>query len=170
MGPANRAADRGRGGPAAPVPVPRHRRWRAIRIEGTLLTRSGLSADTTFGNWEFNRVDGLPIGAHLSPENVDVVTLGAAATQNGQTYVTGLRDDLADQVPWIILWLAGEVFVGLLLGPAAAAAVNFAVRYLRREPLANGEWLHRSRQLAAALTVMVVIGGHGFATYNPHWG
>jgi predicted MPP superfamily phosphohydrolase len=140
-----------------------------FRIEGTLLTRSGLSADTTFGSWEFKRVDGLPIGAHISPENVDVVKLGAAATQNGQTYVTGLRDQLADQVLSIVLWLAGEAFIGLLLGLAAAAAVNYAVRFLRHEALSGGEWLHRFRQLAAALGVIVLLGAYGVVSYNPHW-
>ncbi|MDT4909215.1 MAG: hypothetical protein QOI69_2456, partial [Pseudonocardiales bacterium] len=140
-----------------------------FRIEGTLLTRSGLSADTTFGSWEFKRVDGLPIGAHISPENVDVVKLGAAATQNGQTYVTGLRDQLAHQVLSIVLWLAGEAFIGLLLGLAAAAAVNLAVRFLRHEVLSGGEWLHRFRQLAAALGVIVLLGAYGVVSYNPHW-
>lgn len=140
-----------------------------FRIEGTLFTRSGLSADTTFGSWEFNRVDGLPIGAHISPENVDVVKLGTAATQNGQTYVTGLRDELADQVPAIVLWLAGEALLGLLLGLAAAAAINFALRFLRHETLCDGELAHRSRQLAAALGVIVALGGYGLISYNPHW-
>jgi predicted MPP superfamily phosphohydrolase len=140
-----------------------------FRIEGTLLTRSGLSADTTFGSWEFKRVVGLPIGAHISPENVDVVKLGAAATQNGQTYVTGLRDQLADQVPSIVLWLAGEALIGMLLGLAAAAAVNFALRFLRHETLTGREWMHRSRQLAAALGVVVLLIVYGFVSYNPRW-
>ncbi|MDQ2749634.1 MAG: metallophosphoesterase [Actinomycetota bacterium] len=140
-----------------------------FRIEGTVLTRSGLSADTTFGSWEFKRVDGLPIGAHISPENVDVVKLGAAANQNGQTYVSSLRDELADQVPSIVLWLAGEVLIGMLLGLAAAAGVNLALRFLRRETLSRGEVAHRSRQLVAALGVMVLLSGYGWLTYNPHW-
>jgi predicted MPP superfamily phosphohydrolase len=140
-----------------------------FRIQGTLLSSSGLSADTTFGSWEFRRVDALPIGAHISPENVDVVKLGAAATQNGQAYVTGLRDELREQVPSIVLWLAGEAFIGLLLGLAAAAAINFALRFLRHETLSRGEFVHRSRQLAAALGVIVLLGGYGFVSYNPHW-
>jgi calcineurin-like phosphoesterase family protein len=140
-----------------------------FRVEGTLLVRSGLSADTTFGNWEFKRVDGLPIGAHVSPENVDVVRIAAAATRNGQAYVDGLRQDLADQIPSIIVWLAGEALLGFLLGLAAAAVVNLAARYVRRLPRRDRELRLRARQLAAAFGVVALVSGYGFATYNPHW-
>ena len=140
-----------------------------FRVGGTLLVRAGLSADTTFGSWEFKRVDGLPIGAHIRPENVDVVQLGATATQNGQLYVNGLREDLAAQVPSIIAWLAGEAVIGALLGLAAGAAVNLAIRYLRDQPRRDREWLYRARQLAAALGVAALLGGYGFVSYNPHW-
>jgi predicted MPP superfamily phosphohydrolase len=140
-----------------------------FRVQGTLLARPGLSADTTFGNWEFKQVTGLPIGAHISPENVDVVRIAAAATQNGQAYVDGLRGDLADQIPWIIAWLVGEALLGLLIGLAVVAAVDLAIRYLRKQPRRQRELMLRSRQLAAAFGVVVVLGGYGFATYNPHW-
>lgn len=140
-----------------------------FRVQGTLFSRPGLSADTTFGNWEFKRVDGLPIGAHISPENVDVVTLASAATRNGQFYVDGLRADLADQVPSIIMWLAGAALIGMLLGLAAAAAVNLAIHHLRKLPPRHHELAHRGRQLAAAFGVLVLLGGYGLLTYNPNW-
>lgn len=140
-----------------------------FRVEGTLLARPGLSADTSFGNWEFQRVDGLPIGAHISPENVDVVTLGATATRDGQSYVDGLRGDLARQVRPMILWLAGEALLGLLLGLAAAAALNLAVRYARRRPQRRREVMHRTRQLTVALAVVAAFGGYGALSYNPNW-
>lgn len=140
-----------------------------FRVEGSLFAHPGLSADTTFGSWEFKRVDGLPIGAHISPENVDVVKLGVAATQNDQFYVNRLREDLAHQIPSIISWLAGEALLGLLIGLAVAAAINIAVRYLGRQQPRKREWLHRTRQLAAALGVLIVLGGYGFISYNPHW-
>jgi predicted MPP superfamily phosphohydrolase len=140
-----------------------------FRVGGTLFTRSGLSADTTFGSWEFRRVDGLPIGAHISPENLDVVKLGAAATQNGQTYADSLRADLAEQIPSIIAWLAAEVVLGLLLGLAAAAAIELAIRYLRGQTWSRAELPRRGRQLGAALGVLVLFGGYGLLSYNPHW-
>ncbi len=140
-----------------------------FRVQATLLTRSGLSADTTFGNWEFKRVDGLPIGAHISPEDVDVVRIAAAATKNGQAYVDGLRDDLARQIPWMITWLAGEALLGFLLGLAAAAALNLAACYLRKLPRRERELRLRARQLGVAFGVLALVGGYGLVTYNPHW-
>jgi len=140
-----------------------------FRVEATMLTRAGLSADTTFGSWQFKQVDGLPIGAHISPENVDVVKLGAAAAQNGQAYVNGLRAELGAQIPSIVLWLAGEALLGLLLGLAAAAALNLAICYLRKTPRREQEWPHRARQLAAASAVFAMLAGYGWLSYNPHW-
>lgn len=140
-----------------------------FRIEGTLLTRSGLSADTTFGNWEFPRVDGLPIGAHISPENVDVVKLASTFSQNGQFYVDGLRSSLQSQLPVIVGWLVGEVLVGVLLGLAAAALLNLAGRYLRQRPRRRHELRIRTAQLAAAFGVVVLLGGYGALTFNPDW-
>jgi predicted MPP superfamily phosphohydrolase len=140
-----------------------------FRIEGTLVTRSGLSADTTFGNWEFKHVDGLPIGAHIRPENLDVVKLASAATRNGQLYVDGLRADLERQAPRAIAWLIGEALIGMLVGLAMAAAINLAVRYVRNRPHRAHEWRHRAVSLAAAFGVVALIGGYGAITYNTHW-
>jgi predicted MPP superfamily phosphohydrolase len=140
-----------------------------FRVEGTMLTRRGLSADTTFGNWEFKRVDGLPIGAHIKPENVDVVKLASGASRNGQSYVEGLRTELERQVPRMIAWLVGEALLGMLFGLAVAAAVNLAVRYLRNMPHRAHELRHRGQHLAAAFGVVVLIGAYGAITYNPNW-
>lgn len=140
-----------------------------FRVQGSLIRRSGLSADTTFGSWQFPNVDGLPIGVHISPQNVDVVKMAAAATQNGQAYADQLRSDFERQVPAILLWLGGETLIGILIGLAAAAMVNLSVRYVRRQGPREREWQHRGRQLGAALAVVVVLVGYGVLTYNPRW-
>jgi predicted MPP superfamily phosphohydrolase len=140
-----------------------------FRVEGTMLTRSGLSADTTFGNWEFRHVDGLPIGAHISPENVDVVTLASTASSNGQEYVDSLRSEIEHQVPRMIAWLTAEALLGGLLGLAVALAINLAVRYVRRAPHRPHELRRRAVQLAAAAGAVAVVGGYGAVSYNPDW-
>ncbi|MEO6886942.1 MAG: metallophosphoesterase [Jatrophihabitantaceae bacterium] len=140
-----------------------------FQVQGTVFTRSGLTADTTFGSWEFPHVDGLPIGIHLTPENVDVVTMSAAATHDGQAFVDRLRSDFQDQVPQMLLWVVGEALIGVLLGLAIAAAINLAIRQLRGEPRREQEVRHRLRQFAAAVVVMVVVGAFGALTYHPDW-
>ncbi len=140
-----------------------------FRIEGTILARPGLSADTTFGSWAFPRVDGLPIGAHLSPVDVDLVRLAAGATRNPEAYADRLQHDLADRMPFIVGWLVGEVLLGVLLGLAAAAAVNLAIRYLRRLPVRPHELRLRLRQLGAAAAVLAALAALGVATYDPQW-
>ena len=138
-------------------------------VSATLFTRSGLTADTTFGSWEFPHVDGLPVGVHVSPENVDVVKMAAAATQNPTAYVSGLREDFSDQTPMILAWLVGEALIGLVIGLVLAAAVNLALRYLRRLPPRPGELRRRAVQLVVALGVVGALVGYGAVSYNPHW-
>ncbi|TAM84528.1 MAG: metallophosphoesterase, partial [Jatrophihabitans sp.] len=62
-----------------------------FRVQATLFTHPGLSADTTVGSWIFDDIDWLPVGVHLSPENVDVVTMAARARTDPQAYVERLR-------------------------------------------------------------------------------
>lgn len=140
-----------------------------FHVQATLFTRSGLSADTTIGSWEFPDVNALPFGVHISPENVDVVHMAAAATHNGQAFVDQLRADLLEQVPLILAWLAGEALLGFLVGLAVAAAINLAVRHLRGLPRRRHEVRHRAGQLAAALGVLVVVAAVAGASYNPQW-
>ena len=141
-----------------------------FRVEGTLVNRPGLSADTTLGNWEFPSLDGLPFGVHLSPQNVDIVALGQAAASSDVTdYAQRLESDLRDRLPEAILWLVGETVLGLLIGLAAAAAVNMAVRYLRGLPRRTDELKHRARQLGAATMVTAFVVGYGAFTYNENW-
>jgi predicted MPP superfamily phosphohydrolase len=140
-----------------------------FRVEGSIIRRTGLSADTTIGSWQFPNVDGLPIGVHISPQNVDVLKIAAAASQNGQAYTEQLRGDFQRQVPAILWWLGGETLLGILLGLAAAVVVNLAVRYVRREGPRAGELRHRGRQLGVALLVVVVLTGYGILSYNPRW-
>lgn len=138
-------------------------------VQATLFTRSGITADTTFGNWIFGAVDGLPIGVHLSPQNVDVVRMAASATQDPTAFVSGLREDFTAQVPWIVAWLAGSALIGVLIGVAAAVAVNLAVRHLRDLPRRPRELRRRGRQLAGVTVALAVLAGYGALTYNPDW-
>jgi predicted MPP superfamily phosphohydrolase len=140
-----------------------------FRVEATLFTRPGLTADTTLGSWIFDDVDWLPIGVHLSPENVDVVRMASRATKDPQAYVTALRQDFRDQVPQLLAWLVGEALIGFFLGLLVAAAVNLALRYLRRADRHPHELRHRLRQLGVAVGVLIVVGAVGAATYNPGW-
>jgi len=140
-----------------------------FQVQATLFTRSGITADTTFGSWIFGNVDGLPIGIHLSPQNVDVVKMASAATADPQAYVDSLREDFSAQVPKIVAWLAGEALLGGLLGLLVSAAVNLAVRQLRGLPRRERELRLRGRQLAASFAVLVVVAAYGAASYNPDW-
>jgi predicted MPP superfamily phosphohydrolase len=140
-----------------------------FRVQGTLLIRRGLSADTTFGSWVFPHVDGLPIGVHVTPVNVDLVRIASAASPDPQRYAEQLRLDLVDQLPAIAAWLIGGVLIGVLLGLGAAAAVNLAIRQLRGLPRREHELRHRLRQLAAASVVVVLVAGIGALTYEPRW-
>jgi hypothetical protein len=140
-----------------------------FHIQGSLLARQSLSADTSFGSWTFPHVDGLPIGAHITPVNVDLVHIASQAAADPQGYAEQLRSDLVGQLPAIIAWLIGEVVVGVLLGLAAAAAINLALRQLRGLPRRDHELRQRLRQLAAAVGVIVVLAGFGALTYNEDW-
>ncbi len=141
----------------------------SFRVQATILHRSGLSADTTLGNWEFPNVDGLPFGVHVSPQNVDVVALARAANSDVAGFAdrlqTGIRAELGD----VIAWLVAETVIGLLLGLAASAALNMAVSYLRGHPRRPDELRHRARQLAAAAVVAALITVYGAVTYNRSW-
>lgn len=140
-----------------------------FQVQATLFTRSGITADTTFGSWIFGHVDGLPLGVHLSPENVDVVRMAAAATQDPHTYVASLRSDFVDQLPGALAWLTGEAALGALIGLGVAAAINFAVRYVRGLPKRPHEIRHRLLQFAAVVVVVAGIGAYGALSYNPNW-
>jgi predicted MPP superfamily phosphohydrolase len=140
-----------------------------FQVQATLFARSGITADTTFGSWIFDSVDGLPVGVHISPENVDVVRMSAAATNDPQAYVESLRGDFSDQVPRIMLWLVGEALIGVLIGLAAAASLNLAMRYLRQFDRTPGELRRRAVQLGAAGAVIVVLAGYGAVSYNSDW-
>jgi predicted MPP superfamily phosphohydrolase len=140
-----------------------------LQIQGTVFTRPGFSADTTVGDWEFPAVDGLPIGVHVAPVNVDVLQLSASASADPEAYAHRLQTDLRHQLPRIIAWLLGETLIGIALGLAAAAALNMSVRYLRKLPRRPNELAHRARQLAAATAAVLVVAGYGAASYNRNW-
>ena len=140
-----------------------------FRVQGTLFNRRGFTADTTFGNWEFPHVDGLPIGVHVSPVNVDLLRLSREANTDTAAYVDGLRSGFTSQLPWIAAWLIGVALLGALLGMAVAASINFSVRYLRQLPHREHELRLRLRQLAAAGLVTVVVFGYGALTFNRDW-
>jgi predicted MPP superfamily phosphohydrolase len=140
-----------------------------FNVQGSLLTRSSLSADTSFGSWTFPHVDGLPVGVHITPHNVDLVKMAGAASADPQDYADRLRSDLVDQLPAITAWLVGEMLIGVLLGLAVAAAINLAVRQVRGLPRRRHEVRHRLRQLGVAGVVLVVVALVGTLTYQPDW-
>ncbi len=140
-----------------------------FRVEGSLLTRPGLSADTTLGNWVFPDLSGLPVGVHITPENVDILELARAAGEDRVGFAQRLQEDATEQLPRILVWLVGEVLLGIVLGLLAAAAVNMSVRYLRGRPRRPDEFRHRLRQSGVAVVATSVVVGYGWVTYNPDW-
>ncbi len=140
-----------------------------FRVQGSILTHRWLSADTTFGSWVFSDVDGLPVGVHVSPVNVDLVQMASAASADPHRYAEHLRADLVRQLPAITTWIVAETLTGVLLGLAVAAAVNLAIRQLRGLPRREREAMHRLRQLAVAGAVLVLVAILGAITYEPGW-
>ncbi|MCW2524337.1 MAG: rane protein of unknown function [Frankiales bacterium] len=140
-----------------------------FRVQGSLFTRRGFSADTNLGSWEFPHVDGLPFGVHVSPENVDVLRLSKAASPDTAAFVDQLKSGFSDQVPWIALWLVGLTIIGVGLGLAMSAGINMALRYARGLPRRPRELRLRLRQLAVAGVVTVLVGGYGVASFDSDW-
>ncbi len=132
-----------------------------FRIEGSLLTHRTLSADTTFGSWVFSDVDGLPVGIHITPVNVDLVRMASAVSSDPQRYPEQLRADLVRQLPAITAWIVAETLIGVLAGLAAAAGLNLAVRQLRGLPRREREIRLRLQQLAVAGGVIVLVADRG---------
>jgi len=140
-----------------------------FRVQATLFSRSGFTADTTFGNWEFPHVDGLPIGVHVSPENVDLLRLSRAANPDTAQFVDRLKSGFAEQIPLIGLSLVGLTLLGAAIGLGLAASLNMAARYLRGEPQREHEVRTRLRQLAGAGAVVVLAVSYGAWSFNPDW-
>src|SRR4051794_5816009 len=140
-----------------------------FEVRGSLLVNRGFSADTTVGNWVFPHVDLLPVGVHVAPVDLDLVTLASAASANPAAYAEQLRGDLAEQVPAITAWLFGELLLGILLGLGAAALINLAIRQARGMPRREHELRHRTRQLGAAGIVLTLLAGLAVVTYEPNW-
>ena len=140
-----------------------------LRVQATVLHRAGFSADTTVGSWEFPAVDGLPLGVHVTPVNVDVLQLTTAAGTDPAAFATRIETDVERELPAIAAWLLAEVVVGIGLGLAAAAGINMAVRYLRGLPRRVDELAYRAHQLAAAGAVLAVVVSYGAASYNRDW-
>ena len=140
-----------------------------FQVRGSLLANRGFSADTTVGNWVFPHVDLLPVGVHIAPVDLDLVTLASAASADPAAYAEQLRDDLAQQVPAITAWLLGELLLGILMGLAAAALINLAIRQARGLPRRHHELRLRVRQLGAAGVVVILLAGVAVVTYEPQW-
>ncbi|CCH88486.1 Metallophosphoesterase [Modestobacter italicus] len=140
-----------------------------FRVEGSLLTRPGLSADTTLGSWRFPDVSGLPFGVHIAPVDVDVLEITRAAGGDLAGFTQRLQADFTDQLPRIAAWIVGTFLIGVLAGLAAAAAINMSVRYLRDAPRRAHELRLRAVQLGAALVVTLAVAGYGALSYNPDW-
>ncbi len=140
-----------------------------VRVEATLLTRTGLSADTTFGSWSFPHFTGLPIGVHISPVDIDLLTLTRQASPDADAYVSKLKADSAAQLPYAAAWLAGEILLGFVVGLVLFAAVEMAVRYARGLERPRHELRRRARQVSAGVAVIAVIAAYGAVSYNPRW-
>jgi predicted MPP superfamily phosphohydrolase len=138
-------------------------------VQGSVLAHRGFSADTSFGSWTFPHVDWLPVGVHLAPTDVDLVRLASDASPHPAKYAGRLRMDLVHQLPQIAGWLIGEAFVGVLLGMAAAATVNLALRQVRHLPHRDHEIRRRGLQLMAGAIVTLLVVQIGAATFNPGW-
>ncbi|MCZ2818625.1 metallophosphoesterase [Modestobacter sp. VKM Ac-2984] len=140
-----------------------------FEVRGTLLSRPGLSADTTLGSWEFPEVSGVPFGVHISPVDVDVLQLTRLAGGDLPGFVERMQADFAAQLPRIATWLIAELVLGILAGLLIAAAINMSVRYLRGRPRRSDELRHRALQAAGAAAVTVAVAGYGVLSYNPNW-
>jgi hypothetical protein len=138
-------------------------------VRATLFHQTGLSADTTVGSWIFPKVDGLPLGVHVSPRDVDVLAVTRAASGDTADYVRRLQADFTAAVPHIVLYLVGVLLLGVLAGLLAAAAVNMSIRYVRGLPRRPRELRSRALQLGAAGLVLVGVAGVGWFSYNPRW-
>ncbi len=102
-----------------------------LRVQATLFTRSGLSADTTLGNWEFPHLCGLPVGVHVAPSNVDLLRVTRSASPDTAAYVSRLRSDFVRRFPAVATWLVVETVLGAICGVVLVIALEMAVRYLR---------------------------------------
>jgi hypothetical protein len=140
-----------------------------FEVQGTLLTRPGLSADTTLGSWQFPAVSGVPFGVHISPEDVDVLALTKLAGGDLPSFVTRLQADITAQAPAIVGWLVGEFLLGLAAGLAVAAALNMSVRYLRGQQRRTHELRRRAGQAGVAALVTLAVAAYGALSYNPDW-
>ncbi|MGY1750922.1 metallophosphoesterase family protein [Modestobacter sp. SYSU DS0511] len=140
-----------------------------FEVQGSLFSRPVLSADTTLGNWEFPDFVDLPIGVHISPEDVDILQITRAAEGDLPAFVERLQADFAAQVPQIATWLVAEALLGIAFGLAAAAAVNMSVRYLRGRSRRPHELRHRAKQLGAAGLALAAVSVFGVVSYNPDW-
>ncbi|MCZ2813897.1 MULTISPECIES: metallophosphoesterase [unclassified Modestobacter] len=140
-----------------------------FEVRGTLLSRPGLSADTTLGSWEFPEVSGVPFGVHISPVDVDVLQLTRLAGGDLPGFVERMQADFTAQLPRIATWLIAELLLGLVSGLLIAAAINMSVRYLRGRPRRPHELRYRSLQAAGAAAVTVTVAGYGMVSYNPNW-
>ena len=140
-----------------------------FEVQGTVLTDAGLSADTTLGSWQFPHVDGLPVGVHISPKDVDVFHLATAANSDGIGFAQLLQTDIERQIPHIAWWLGGVALGGVLLGLGASAIVMMALRYLRGHSRRPFRWRGFATPVAAVVTALALLAGYGRITYNPGW-
>ncbi|SDJ45931.1 Calcineurin-like phosphoesterase [Frankineae bacterium MT45] len=140
-----------------------------FRVEASLFTRPGLSADTSLGSWQFPHFTSLPIGIHVSPVDVDLLRLTRAADQDTPAYVAKLSKDFSAQIPQIAAWLIGELVLGIIIGLIFVALIEMTFRYLRGLAPRPHEIRRRLRQLGGGLLVLLLAGAFGALTYNPDW-
>jgi predicted MPP superfamily phosphohydrolase len=140
-----------------------------FQVQGSILTRPGLSADTTIGSWQFPHVDGLPIGAHISPQDVDVFQLADTANKEGSGFTASVQADIKRQLPHIARWLVGTALLGVLLGMIAAALIVSAARYLTGRSRRRWRWRPFAFKVVATVAALAALTSYGAASYNADW-
>ncbi len=138
-------------------------------VQATLLHRTALSADTTFGSWTFPHVDLLPVGVHLSPVNVDLVHLAATVSGDPARFAHRLRADLIHQAPGVAVRLGVEAAIGVAAGLLLTGAIGLAVRQLRGQVRPVGLWRSAAQQTMVLVMAVTLVGDIGIATFNREW-
>ena len=132
-------------------------------------TDVGLNADTTLGNFKYPNVDGLPLGLHITPQEVGVADI-RNVSDNSTKFAAQAEKDFRDQLADIELHFALVIAAGGVVGAGTAEALRRALgnRHSQIGHLKNAG--HMGLRAMAGVTAMAVgAGAYGVASYNPEW-
>lgn len=141
----------------------------SFSIQATIFSRPGVSADTTIGNWEFPHFDGLPIGVHVTPVNVDLLRLTRDARSDTPTFAAQLRRDFVAQVPSMAGWLAAEALLGLAIGVLLVVLATVAVRQFLGRPARPLTGRRVCVRIGVGVLAVAVTAAYGVVSLNPNW-